>query len=182
MLPLDDPRWESLHSGAADALRNIEAVVQEESVPDEGWQDLYWLFCNQGTVYLRSYAAVPHLVRLSRRATLAVRFELLKLVAAIERGRLRDAVEPLPEDWQPAYRHALAEARSSLAVCVSEQSWDFKQALELSAMFLTLNGFTQAGFEVSRMDDWIECRNCGSVLLPPQHGDGQSTPTDLPRA
>lgn len=168
MLPLDDPGWESLYPGAAGALGNLEASLAAERLPEEGLKNLYWLFCNQGTVYRRSYAAVPHLVRLSRRANLEVRFGLLELVAAIERGRLRDAAEPLPDDWQPAYHRALAEARSSLAVCVGEQPWDFRRALKVAGMVLALNGFAEAGFEVSRMDDWIECRKCGAVLLEPQ--------------
>jgi len=176
MLPLDDPRWESLNSGAAKALRRLETALKEANISDEDLKDLYWWFCNQGTVYRRSYAAVPHLVRLSRLAGLEARLELLKLVAAIERGRRRDAEEPLPADLQPAYVQALAEARSSLAVCVAEQTWDFKRALKTAGIFLALNGFTEAGFEVSKMDDWMECPKCGALLLEPQK-DEQSLQT-----
>jgi hypothetical protein len=134
---------------------------------------LYWLFCNQGTVYLRSYAAVPHLVRVNRLASLADRFGLLRLVAGIERGRSRDAEAPLPPDWRGAYAQALAEARSSLAVCVAEQQWGFRSALQLAEALLAFNGFPEAGFSVSRLDDWIECRSCGAVLLEPQSGGAE---------
>ena len=181
MFPLGDPRWKSHYPGAAEALGNMEAAVMEESIPEEGWKDLYWLFCNQGTVYLRSYAAVPHLVRLSRLANLGVRLGLLELVAAIERGRLRDAQEPLPEDWQLAYRQALAEARSSLAVCVGEQTGDFRRALKVAGIFLTLGGFAEAGFAVSRMNDWIECRKRGAVLLEPQSDGNPGVGADRSR-
>jgi hypothetical protein len=68
MLTLDDPRWESLYPGAAKALGDVEAALTGAGIPEEGWKDLYWLFCNQGTVYLRSYAAVPHLVLILGRA------------------------------------------------------------------------------------------------------------------
>jgi hypothetical protein len=173
MFSLSDPRWESLYPGSAHPLQKAEAAIAAGCIPEETWQDLYWMFCNQGTVYLRSFAAVPHLVRFSRLVSLQVRFELLELVAGIERGRIRDAREgPLPEDWKPSYFQALAEARSSLAVCVAEGKWEFKKGLNLAGMLLALSGFAEAGFWVSRMDDWIECRSCGATLLERQ----QDTP------
>ena len=65
MLPLNDPRWNTLAGGyktpydPSDALRRIEAG---KDAWDELWQELH----HQGDVGEASYAAVPHLVRIAK--------------------------------------------------------------------------------------------------------------------
>jgi hypothetical protein len=107
MLPLQDPRWHQLQAGykvpydASVPLRRMEAGA---NVWKELWQELH----HQGDVGEASYAAVPHIVRIS--AARPVRdWNLYALAATIEIERHRRGNPPIPDWAEPDYRQAWHE-------------------------------------------------------------------------
>lgn len=96
MLPLDDPRWKTLHGGyripydASVALRRMESG---ENVWDELWENLH----HQGDIGEASYAAVPHIVRIVT-GWPQRDWNPYSIVATIEIERHRKNNSPLP-DW-----------------------------------------------------------------------------------
>jgi hypothetical protein len=96
MLSLTDQRWRTLKGGyrttydASVALRRLEEGCDAW---DELWQELH----HQGDVGEASYAAVPHLVRISQAAPRRD-WNLYALVGLIEIERHRKSNPPIP-DW-----------------------------------------------------------------------------------
>lgn len=99
MLPLDDPKWRSLHGGyripfnPTGALRQLSAGLNQEAAWAELWDGLH----HQGDVGEASYAAVPHLVKIQTdRGDLD--WNAYALMATIEIERHRTSNPPIP-DW-----------------------------------------------------------------------------------
>jgi hypothetical protein len=95
MLQLNDPRWPELLGGYGipyDASVPIREMEAGDPVWDELWDNLH----HQGEVGEASYAALPHLVRISEAR--GTDWNLYALAATIEVERHRTANPPLP-DW-----------------------------------------------------------------------------------
>ena len=109
MLSLDDPRWKTLHGGYRvpfDASVSLRRIERGEDAWKELWEDLH----HQGDIGEASYAAVPHLVRITsgweRRD-----WHFYGLVSLIEIERHRKRNPPLPswlvEDYEAAWQEVL---------------------------------------------------------------------------
>lgn len=101
-MSLDDPRWPALQGGYKlpyDASVPLRRMEEGEEVWEELWEELY----HQGDVGPASYAAVPHLVRLSRRKR---NWNLYSLVGWIEVERHRKTNPPVPDWLLKSYQEA----------------------------------------------------------------------------
>jgi len=118
MMSLDDPKWQSLEGGyrvAYDASEPLRRLEQGEDVWDELWQELH----HQGDVGEASYAAVPHLVRITEGRQ--PDWNLYALVAVIEVERNRRSNPPVPfwletdykTAWQEIKKRALQDVQST---------------------------------------------------------------------
>lgn len=107
MLPLDDPKWESLRGGyktpydPSGALRRLYAGKEQDSAWAELWEELH----HQGDVGEASYAAVPHLVEILRNRD-DVDWNAYSLIATIEIERHRPSNPTIPAWLLPSYESA----------------------------------------------------------------------------
>lgn len=116
MLALDDPKWKQLHGGyripydASDAFRRLE---QGGDVWNEVWENLH----HQGDVGEASYAAVPHLVRITSKSPQRD-WNPFSLISTIEIERHRKSNPPLPgwlvDDYKIAWSDLLHVAINGL--------------------------------------------------------------------
>jgi hypothetical protein len=107
MLSLTDSRWKQMSGGYRvpyDASISLLRLERGEDVWDELWQNLH----HQGDVSDASYAAVPHIVRISQVAPRRS-WNCYALAATIEIERHRKSNPPLPAWLQPDYEVAWRE-------------------------------------------------------------------------
>ena len=138
MLPLEDPRWDSLQHayGAATDIPDLLRALERASGPtsdyrDEPWFSLWSSLCHQGDIYSASYAAVPHIVRIASAAAGPIAFGFFLLPASIEVARHQGRGPPLLPDLETAYRQAIDE----LVGCI-HQHWrdEWNRDMLLSAL------------------------------------------------
>jgi hypothetical protein len=172
MLSLDDPRWRSLSHAYGEAsdipglLRQLETAAAPEQYRSEPWFSLWSALCHQSDVYLASYAAVPHFVRLCQGASQGGRIELLHLVAWIEACRHRSAAPPIPEDLAGAYHDAIARLPALIATCF-EQVWDDGTSRILAGALVIAKGNPRLGMAILDFDTEIQCPECDAVFATP---------------
>ena len=118
MLPLESQRWSRLSHAYGDAaeipklLADLEALPADDTPEAEPYFSLWSALCHQGDIYLASYAAVPHVVRVMATASVPVPWTLFLLVSCIEIARQRGRGPELPADLEADYREALARIPS----------------------------------------------------------------------
>ncbi|MBZ5642123.1 MAG: hypothetical protein LAO19_05140 [Acidobacteriia bacterium] len=109
MLNLDDKRWQSLDGGYRTQFdpRPLLSKLDTNKDTKAAWHDLWEGLHHQGDVGEASYAAVPHLVRIYRRAR-SIDWNTYAIVAVIELSRDggKNPVVPkwLEEDYFQAIR------------------------------------------------------------------------------
>ena len=129
MLPLTDARWGELshaYGSASDIpglLRGLEALPPAEDRDAEPYFGLWSSLCHQGDVSTASYAAVPHLCALIRKAPERVPWTILLLVASIEIARMGGRGPAMPPDLKEAYQQAMREL-PSLVAATAVLTWD----------------------------------------------------------
>jgi len=110
MLTLDDPRWSSLRGGyrvpydATPVLRRLAGDWADRAAWEELWNELH----HQGDVDEASYATLPVLVELARRARKRD-WNVYALAATIETERHARRNPPLPTWLATDYRRAWAK-------------------------------------------------------------------------
>ncbi len=116
MLSLGDPRWKTLQAGYRipfDASALLRRLERGENVWSELWSELH----HQGDVGEASYAAVPHIVRITS-AHERRDWHFYGLVSLIEIERHRRRNPPLPcwliEEYEAAWKDILHLALGDL--------------------------------------------------------------------
>lgn len=117
MVPLDDPRWETLHSCYGE--KSVSGLLQQLMIAPLPlprptlWDDLLSELEHQGTLYPATIAAMPHLVRLITRVQPAERGEWLSCIAGIEAmrtvGNVYDPQGQITPDLIAAYEQSLRD-------------------------------------------------------------------------
>jgi hypothetical protein len=114
-LALDDPLWGELHHayGLASDLPDLLRWAQDDSRPGyddtSAWFRLWSALCHQDNIYTASYAAVPHLISISRDHKDWA--DPLLLAACIEVVRLEGGGPEMPASLSGAYEAAIIDAR-----------------------------------------------------------------------
>ena len=114
MIPLDDPRWKTLHRPCfpdvcdiADRLSDLEAAADLFALT-RAWDELRDAVHHQSDVSLGSYAAVPHMVRICDADRTKLDWNLFAWVGTIEQCRLTVRRNPpLPAEFEPSYFDAM---------------------------------------------------------------------------
>ena len=130
MIPLDDPRWSTLHrpcfpklSDIADRLRDLESAGDIVALT-RAWDDLRDAIHYQGDVSVGSYAAVPHMVRICDADRGKLDWNLFAWVGLVEECRVTVPRNPqLPVDVEPDYTTAM-DRMHDLVHAISRREWD----------------------------------------------------------
>ena len=150
MIPLDSPRWASLHhayGSAADIPELLRSLTRSDAAYDELWSAL----CHQGTIYTASYAALPYLIDALDRDPERAQWTVMLLAAAIEIARAREDSPPIPDDLEQAYFDALKEAPRVIARA-SSQKWDHSYAASACALLAASTGNTDLAEAITLLD------------------------------
>jgi hypothetical protein len=163
-LSLDSSRWKELthvYGSAADmpdAIRRLENLEHIEFCRDGPLDEIISAIYHQGDPNTGSYATVPHLVRIAEHRPPGERLPLLSLCAWVEQYRTSKR-PPIPDDLEPAYRHALVQALTMTIglLAVPRTSWgSFGDPYELRHIFMSiaaLAGERKLAFLIDHLDD-----------------------------
>jgi len=180
VIPFDSARWTELRHafgsagdvpGMLDRLGKGDATVMA---------DLFGYICHQGTPESASYAAVPHLVEISRDVRdPELRAEILVLIGAIAAAT---DLPDVPADLRVAYEAALPLARD-LALKTLNEAIKPSNAVYLLEAAATLDGRTVLGRWLTGFVDeefLAECPNCHRELFLWPAGDGLTVAAEDP--
>ena len=145
MIPLDDPRWDCIcpRGPVPERLRALEAACDLFEVT-RAWDELGDAVYHQGDVFLGSYAAVPHMVRICAADRAKLDYNLFLWAGTIEEARLtRPRNPPLPADFEPSYRAAEATMHR-LVFESSAEPWGTTLAQCILAWQLAVKGHPAA--------------------------------------
>jgi hypothetical protein len=157
MLPLDSTRWSGLSHAYGDASDIPSLLAALESLPPTGesgaepYFSLWSALCHQGDVYVGSYAAVPHIVRVIGTAPERVPMTLFLMVACIEIARSKGCGPTVPPDLQADYRDALARI-PELVAGAARADWDHWYCGAALAVVAASKGFCQLAEAVLELD------------------------------
>ena len=145
MIPFDNPLWECV--AGTDTIGLLQRIEHDEPCgtfnnDDCTWQSLLWdALSHQGTVYVSTYLAIPHIIDTALRGSLAKQVEALVFVGNREVESY--PYEPIPNEVLRAYRESLPRIRAaSLTIihgfrCLDKAIWpatpepthDFRRSL-----------------------------------------------------
>jgi hypothetical protein len=114
MLPLESKRWSELSHAYGDAsdipslLADLESLPPDVGSEAEPYFSLWSALCHQGDVYVGSYAAIPHIVRVMGTAPEQVPMTLFLMVSCIEIARAKGRGPAVPSDLRVDYIAALS--------------------------------------------------------------------------
>lgn len=133
MLDLSSSRWAELtqaYGSAANLPALLDAALRDDrpgNDPDSVWFELWSALCHQGDVYVASYAALPHLVRIAETRLPEYGTDSLLLAGSIELSRLDGRGPALPVDLETDYKRALHQgaklARQAADAVVDDIAW-----------------------------------------------------------
>ena len=143
MLTLDSPRWRELaqaHGSAEDIPRLLEALQALSATADIGvraelWYGIWATLCPDGRLYDAAYAAVPHLLAMTRELAADERVAAAHVAAEVESLRHVAGAPSIPDDLVPAYAAAI-ESLPSVVAELSAGPWDAATAKILAAALL----------------------------------------------
>ena len=141
-MPLDpaSPRWRELTQayGAADDIPRLLqalAAVQDDVERTALWLGVWATLCPNGRVYTAAYAAVPHLLVITREQGTGERSAAIHVAAEVETSRHTPGAPPIPDDLVLGY----ATAIESLPAVVAELAavpWSASMAQVMAAALL----------------------------------------------
>jgi hypothetical protein len=166
MLSLESTRWEQLtqaYGSAEDVPRLLEALacIGTESAREEVWFALWRTLYRPGEVYSASYAAVPHLLDISRVFSLRERAQGVHLVTRIEVARRALASAPIPDDVIAAYAKAVEDLPEFVAASTDE-SWPADVAQIFAAAMLVGKRQPDLARGVLELGRALTCPTCGT--------------------
>jgi hypothetical protein len=164
LLPLDDPRWKSMGYGIANNLKRL--LDANDETAEQTWDALeaYQYLDHQGTVYDRTFAALPHIVEAAGKLSVGspTRIAMLYFVgAAASDGKLSIFDDPSTPD-RFGSRAAVLKAGTLIGQSLlSPQSDENVQSLFYSIALIRGNARLQNA--VGCMFGVI-CPKCGSLV------------------
>ena len=157
MLSLDSKRWSELSHAYGDAsvvpslLAKLESLPPDVGSEAEPYFTLWSALCHQGDVYVGSYAAVPHIVRVMATAPERVPMTLFLMVACIEIARAKGRGPAVPAELQADYSTALSRI-PELAGRAARASWDHWYCGAALAAVAAAKGFWELAEAVLELD------------------------------
>lgn len=140
MLSLASPRWAELHQawGTAEDVPRLIAALAEVEEPEaraEVWFALWRMLWRADAVFDAAYAAVPHLLAMSRHRPLPERVQGIHLALRVELLRRGPTAPPIPADVLASYAAAIDGLPRAVFAC-SEEPWSAEVAQILAAALL----------------------------------------------
>jgi hypothetical protein len=158
MPSLDSPAWQHLlhaygpTTDVPDLLRQLaESLGPHLSYKDEPWYSLWLSLCHQGDVYIASYAAVPHILRIALLTKGPIDSSFFQLPACVEIARASGRGPALSRDSADAYLNALVTTPD----CVhahSAESWDEGMAQCVAAALAVSKNHTRLANAIVMLD------------------------------
>ena len=179
MVPLDSPRWATLHSRpgfngvlAARILQEIRAGTGAD------WVELYHHACHQFTINGDlAYAVVPHVVDIAGRLPVRERIWPLVIAGTVAacRAAFPSSSPPVPEDLLADYE---ASAQSALQIstrALSEPGWRRGEVVELLGVVAAFQGHCDLAMHLflhGRSDHDLSCPECGACIRWGERAEG----------
>ena len=165
-LSLDSPRWGQLaqaYGSAEDVPRLLEALacIGSEDARAEVWFALWRTLHRPDEVYSASYAAVPHLLSISRAFGARERAEAVHLVTRIEVARRCPSSDAMPPDLLEAYAAAV-ESLPTVVAEVAAAPWPADEAQIFAAALLAAKRQPELARGVLELGRALTCPTCGS--------------------
>lgn len=157
MVPLDSKRWSELSHAYGDAsdlpslLGDLKSLPPDVGSEAEPYFSLWSALCHQGDVYLGSYAAVPHIVRIMGTAPEKVPMTLFQMVACIEIARAKGRGPVVPSDLQAGYTEALSRIPELVGIA-ARMSWDHWYCGAALSAVAAAKGFPELAEAVLELD------------------------------
>jgi hypothetical protein len=195
MLPLDSPRWQTMRQcgGYSTVVPSLHGRLESPaSFMDErgAFDSLRLAVIRCGEVDDVSYAAAPHLARLSKISGLPP-WEYLGLLAEVEARRACGLGPPVPEDLAPAYLESVQELPRLVSERASAGLGTEAVATLAGALTVALGqprlgmAIMELGSELRHRDGKVECPACGQEYQPSGYsfwGAGPAEPLDSLRS
>ena len=162
MLALDSEEWGDLthaYGTASDIpplLRELETFPQKATTKAQPYLALWGSLCNQGDVYVASYAAVPHVVAILESAPARANEDFFHLPIRIEICRQNGGPE-IPNRFRGSYVEALAKL-PGLAAQVHARSLSEAFLRVLSATMAVSGGQTALGEAILALEPKVAKR------------------------
>jgi hypothetical protein len=182
MLELDNPRWSQMRR-EGDYSTVIPAILRRLESPahfmDErgAFDTLRLALIRCGEVDEVSYAAVPHLARLSASSGVPL-WEFIGLIAEVEARRACDGAAPVPADLAPGYFQTVRELPRLIAACHPD-GWREEVVGILAGALAVAFGQPRLGMavmelggELQHRQGKVECQACGEWYEPPGYTFG----------
>lgn len=177
MLELDSPRWSEMRR-EGDYSTVVPAILRRLESPahfmDErgAFDTLREALIRCGEVDEVSYAAVPHLAKLSASSGVPL-WEFIGLIAEVEARRTSDGANPVPADLAPAYFQTVRDLPRLIAGCHPD-GWGEEVVGILTGALAIASGqprlgmaIMELGSELQYRQGQVECAICGELYDPP---------------
>jgi hypothetical protein len=145
MLELDNPEWSDLDhaygpaTDIPDLLRELRDFPPAAENTAEPYFSLWSSLCHQGSVYMASFAAVPHIVEACQDEPEIAHWSAAQLVVCIEIARLRLIMPESFKLYEKEYRRAIANLPEAVAE-MQKQNPDPETEIILKAAIEVANG------------------------------------------
>ena len=121
MLDLDSSTWSKLEHACGSAadipqlIVDLDPYAEYSNSDSEPFFALWSALCHQGDTCTAAYAAVPHILRLAKRAPEKIHYSFLLLPASIEIARLAGRGPEIPKDLEEPYAAAIRSMGTIIA-------------------------------------------------------------------
>jgi hypothetical protein len=169
MLDLSSKSWNDLCTayGSAldvpDLLRQLQTAPPQEDYQSEPWFSLWSALCHQGDVYTATYAAIPHIVAISKTGGHKVQLDCLSFVGYAEACRHHKRAPALPPNLKADYEAALRDS-PELFVGALKQEWGEEETKVLLGGLASVRGHPRLGEAIIELDSSFQCLECGCDL------------------
>jgi hypothetical protein len=169
MLDLSSHSWDDLRTayGSAsqipDLLRQLRTAPPPEGYKSELWSSLWSALCHQGDVYTATYAAIPHIVAISKTRGHEAQLECLSFVGYAEACRHHNRAPSIPPELKADYEAALRDA-VDLFVSALKQEWGEEELKVLLGGLASVRGYPRLGEVIINLDPTLQCLECGCDL------------------
>ena len=154
MITLDNEIWSELSGGYLSAYNPVQCLTQlyENIDANDSWKELWDELHHQGDVDQASYAAVPHILEIERRAK-HFNWNGFALIAVIEQCRPKN-VEPRTGAIADGYRKAWDELLEVIAN-KSQKSWDDVLTTSILSCVAYARGQRVIAYALLEMDERV---------------------------
>lgn len=175
MLRLNDPRWGELQSNygtGSSTARLLSRAIAGDPL-DEWYDDLFQELLHQYTLSQVAYAAMPHLVEITRQRPDA-RMHLLVLIGACYAHAADPGVPLIPSEFEMEWHSTPQEALRLICALLAEGQFDEVEMRYLLASLAALHGQPQLSQVIEALDVEITCPQCGADIDPAQYYTGDT--------